>query len=169
MAKSCVYCGAVLDEEMRFCTVCGNPVLTPSTEATCPQCGAAMEGAFCTNCGASAGAAPAAHTSIHKDPAPVGEEPVEPKPVENLEKKRCPHCGAEIDGDCLFCTGCGHRLEEVPEEKPVSPMPDEAGRVCTHCGAQYSPETCYCANCGHRVDGKQDTEEQFFFRPGDLL
>ena len=64
----CKNCGAMMKKEVRFCTMCGNPmnqlsvseekdsceVKQPSRERICPSCGAAVEEdvVFCTECGA---------------------------------------------------------------------------------------------------------------------
>lgn len=50
-------------------------------EWTCPKCGAANSGKFCTNCG-------------------------EPKPTARF----CPECGKSVDAGAKFCPNCGHKL-----------------------------------------------------------
>lgn len=59
---NCPKCGAVVDDNAKFCPVCGEPIPAPAPQAEpqkqvkyCPKCGAAYEGtpAFCPGCGAS--------------------------------------------------------------------------------------------------------------------
>ena len=53
----------------------------------------------------------------------------------------CPHCGAEVQGDSLFCCECGERL--------VAP----AQSVCPACGAENPPDALFCGMCGTRLAG----------------
>lgn len=57
------------------------------------------------------------------------------------EKMICPHCGAELQGDSLFCCECGERL--------VAP----AQSVCPACGAENPPDALFCGMCGTRLAG----------------
>lgn len=57
------------------------------------------------------------------------------------EKMICPHCGAEVQGDSLFCCECGERL--------VAP----AQSVCPACGAENPPDALFCGMCGTRLAG----------------
>lgn len=33
----------------------------------------------------------------------------------------CPFCGASVNADCIFCTQCGHRLTENPQNDQTEP------------------------------------------------
>ena len=104
MANTCIYCGAVLDDGMRFCTVCGNEmpkVLQPISAVSfgapkCTGCGAALQKGmrFCTSCGTPVQAAA-------PEAAPVEEAPA---------GKACPNCGAMMEAGMSFCTECGTAL-----------------------------------------------------------
>lgn len=75
----CPHCGAPMRPGARFCSRCGQPLL--SAPAACPQCGAPTRpGArFCSRCGQPLSSAPAA----------------------------CPHCGAPMRPGARFCSRCG--------------------------------------------------------------
>ena len=46
----------------------------------------------------------------------------------------CPGCGPRPEGDAVFCSACGRRLQ--------------AGGACAGCGAQLGPGSRFCAHCG---------------------
>ncbi len=54
--------------------------------------------------------------------------------VNNVAKKECPNCHAEIDADSVFCGSCGQKL---PEQ-----------RFCKNCGNQLEIDAAFCPNCG---------------------
>ncbi|MBR1505076.1 MAG: zinc ribbon domain-containing protein [Prevotella sp.] len=54
--------------------------------------------------------------------------------VNNIAKKECPNCHAEIDADSTFCGLCGKKL---PEQG-----------FCKSCGNPLEPSTAFCPNCG---------------------
>lgn len=60
---------------------------------TCPQCGAKVNGEFCSFCGA---ALPKAEASV------------------KIEAKPCPKCGAKVNGD--VCEYCGEKLTQETAE-----------------------------------------------------
>ncbi len=75
MAKRCV-CGAVMEDDMLFCTECGKKLETPAPaakEGVCPKCGAALDPGdlFCTSCGCDLGKGGAAHVgkTVRTEPA----------------------------------------------------------------------------------------------------
>jgi Double zinc ribbon len=47
---TCPHCRAAVPAKFAFCTNCGQR-LAPPEPVTCPQCGTAVEGRFCGNCG----------------------------------------------------------------------------------------------------------------------
>lgn len=65
---------------------------------------------------------------------------------------RCPHCGALLDGEDLFCPNCGSEAPEAPSDLP----PEDSVRThtfeCAGCGASmiYSAEAgaLRCPFCG---------------------
>lgn len=70
----CIYCGARLEKDARFCIQCGKPTTEPAPETAaqakeepcCSYCGARIEKAdrFCTQCGHLL-------TPQQEEPAPV--------------------------------------------------------------------------------------------------
>ena len=57
------------------------------------------------------------------------------------EKMICPHCGAELQSDSLFCCECGERLTAPAQS------------VCPACGAENPPDALFCGMCGTRLAG----------------
>lgn len=62
----------------------------------CSECGAEGSGNFCARCG-----------------APLGEE----------GSPRCPDCGAELEEDAYFCSGCGEPVRERPRKSFRDQLP----------------------------------------------
>ena len=54
----------------------------------------------------------------------------------------CPHCGAEIALNAMFCSSCGNKLEPIVVQNQS---------VCSNCGAQLAPGAKFCGNCSHPV------------------
>lgn len=135
----CEKCGTPITEWMRFCTVCGNPLPQPvmkensgGEDAAEPQLtipGTAGESLtelekVAELCAAEKSRAEEA--KIVSTDAEAGTSIAGPdKPSENgwaeqteeavpsapqTTKRVCPHCGAEVDDDQLFCIECGNRL-----------------------------------------------------------
>jgi len=69
-------------------------------------------------------------------PEPVVEEPK----VEEVKQEgvACPNCGNMITSN--FCTECGTKKPEVPQDK-----------VCTNCGEKADPNAKFCMNCGTKL------------------
>jgi len=59
--------------------------------------------------------------------------------------RRCPQCGSENPGDCLFCVVCGAGLSEV--QKPAK----EKQRKCRACGQFNELDTRFCVVCGEEM------------------
>ena len=75
MAMVCATCGAPLEDNERFCTVCGTPVEKKKIESHiyCRQCGNLLspDAVFCDVCGKEV------ERPKHKEEKPVAEEPAE--------------------------------------------------------------------------------------------
>jgi len=61
----------------------------------------------------------------------------EPK-EEKVEGVNCPNCGNVITGK--FCTECGTKKPEAPQEK-----------FCTNCGTKANPNAKFCIECGSQL------------------
>lgn len=62
--------------------------------------------------------------------------------------KKCPYCGAELNDDCLFCTECGKRMDEVPQ----ATSSERTKPKCPHCGASMNEGDVFCTECGKNVN-----------------
>ena len=60
--------------------------------------------------------------------------------------ERCPGCGAEMKDGAVFCTACGTKLPEPPEEA----IPEE--RICKNCGKPLGEDAAFCSGCGTRAE-----------------
>ena len=83
-ARKCAKCGAVLQQNAKFCPECGEKVVPPEEPGliVCPKCGAKVaKGKFCLECG-----------------APLDVNP------------KCPNCGKDVPAGAKFCLECGTKL-----------------------------------------------------------
>jgi len=74
--------------------------LAGENSATCPKCGARVQGKFCTECGTTIAPktkCPACGTSVDEG------------------KKFCPECGGKMVGGKPKCSGCGKEYEKAPK------------------------------------------------------
>lgn len=63
----------------------------------------------------------------------------------------CPHCGARITKEMIFCSGCGNRLI-VPQPEPLVVEENvQEVLLCGACGAELAPDSIFCTNCGNKV------------------
>lgn len=63
-----------------------------------------------------------------------------------VQRVRCPSCGAMQPESARFCANCGRRMPEAP---PVLDAPDAPkAEYCAHCGAMRQGGERYCALCG---------------------
>ena len=91
--KKCLYCGAQIADDSRFCTECGKPI--PQSNV-CPICGASVNDGdlFCHSCG----------KRVNDNSSPSTES------ISNYNYKKCPHCGAPVNDNDVFCERCGNNL-----------------------------------------------------------
>lgn len=120
---------------------------------SCENCRAdnPADAAFCIGCG----------VSLRK---PVSEQ-------KDSADRVCISCGMEMAKDQIFCTNCGAKYEERPEQKePVEKSviedesknqkstlpekPDTAIRVCSSCGSELAEDLVFCTSCGTRYEDK---------------
>ena len=96
---TCTYCGAKVDQNVKFCSNCGNK--TPEV-SLCKQCGSPLEenAIFCVKCGVKV------ETDENVPESGDKEVKVEAKP----EKKQCSSCGAEVSNNDRFCIKCGNKI-----------------------------------------------------------
>jgi len=92
----CTQCGATLNAEAKFCTVCGKPI---------------QETAVVT--------APAPALPMVQVPEPAIQLPTEivetPKPAQKDETIICSQCGATLSAESRFCNVCGKPVGTVAE------------------------------------------------------
>ena len=61
----------------------------------------------------------------------------------------CDNCGKEVLPGQLYCTGCGHKIENQINQK----------RYCINCGKEIEPGQLYCTGCGHQVAKKSSNND----------
>ena len=54
----------------------------------------------------------------------------------------CKFCNADLNEDALFCSGCGAKVGENPQE--------DTPRYC-QCGAELTPDAKFCSRCATSV------------------
>ena len=84
--------------------------LAGENSATCPKCGARVEGKFCTECGTTIAAkakCPSCGTSVDEG------------------KKFCPECGGKMTAGKPKCSGCGKEYDKAP-------------KFCEECGTKMA-------------------------------
>ncbi len=138
-----------------------NELVSNSTETSlpkCPQCGAAVDGAFCGKCG----------VKIEKTEISNGNAYTENTVSDSLKKCICSKCGSEVEG--AFCSKCGTKYSEPADSKCESKKicskcgSEVDGAFCGICGTKYistkettipieEPPEHKCSNCGAEVDG----------------
>lgn len=112
---TCTNCGAQLQQDAVFCSVCGTPVPKKEEPApsgdVCPKCGSAIVPGmrFCTGCGAALAEKKPEPVAAPAAPAPVAAAPAEPEEKTVVSARTCANCGAKLESDTVFCTECGSR------------------------------------------------------------
>lgn len=120
-------------------TVVPPPVAVTPAVNLCPNCGAKIEEheIFCNGCGTRLTMIQDQKPADISPPPPVVETPVVPPipvapPVNQTPPpvvetppvvSFCPNCGAKIEGNEVFCNGCGTRLTIDQDQKPVDTLP----------------------------------------------
>lgn len=135
----CPQCGAEVPINAAYCNHCGYkmPEYIPAGMIKCTNCGQLVrEGTrFCTRCGTPITAQPVEQGQPADQGQPVEPiqplhpvqpvqpvqpdnftQPVEPvgpaaEPQEQPQAGVCPHCGAQVTPDMLFCVECGAKLQ----------------------------------------------------------
>lgn len=100
----------------------------------------------------------------------------EPKRARPDSKKVCPHCGASIDEDAVFCIFCGKDTrKKATHEEPIasSERPAPRKKSCVNCGSSIDIDAKYCPVCGKNSDvpstpSKPTAKPKGFSAPTDL-
>lgn len=134
--RYCETCGAQIMGDSQFCSSCGsrvgmNVITSPNTfndtmpKLQCQACGAILDAdsKFCERCGKPVKIVvsepepvfSAVHEEKMRDMPEPEQEPVnielsKEKIPEVTESNKCPHCGAELEEDSVFCGECGNRI-----------------------------------------------------------
>lgn len=143
--KKCSSCGAYIDSEAVFCTVCGckMPVEEEKQDFMkkqyCPYCNAKISESakFCTNCGYKIEAEPEVEIELGEITVPeaeIEEEEIIASEVEVKEEMITPQPVIE------------------PEEEADSKKEDsDAPLFCVECGNKLRPGVRFCTNCGRKI------------------
>lgn len=59
---------------------------------------------------------------------------------------QCPKCGKPVNPGQKFCTGCGTKIDAVPQQ-PVN----SSANACPSCGAPMNPGQKFCTKCGTKI------------------
>ena len=99
----------------------------------CPQCGVKLDGdeMICSVCGFKLAetqpavniAAPVVPPVIDNPQVITPDKIVTPPPVKEPVASFCPNCGTKIEEHEIFCSGCGFRLSEINDQKPLEVTP----------------------------------------------
>lgn len=89
---NCNNCGAILEENVKFCNICGHEV---GNTFKCVNCGAILEenAKFCNICGVKVNNS--SNVLLKDNP------------------KYCPNCGSKLDVGAHFCPNCGINLNNL--------------------------------------------------------
>ena len=72
----------------------------------------------------------------------------------------CPRCGATIQANDMFCSGCGTDTEvlkaEIASQQEASSAGGESGRTCPSCGAVLGLDDAFCVSCGAKLASGDD-------------
>lgn len=130
MARICFKCGGTLDDDARFCPVCGSEYGAMPVCAVC-GCGLTHDARFCPNCGSQCGG------------SQYGAAPAAPA---------CVRCGCTLTPGARFCPNCGIN-QVAPQSTPgenyfkkgfdtfvstINSMAGESGKVDIHVKELFS-------------------------------
>lgn len=128
LGACCKKCGAKLPENASFCTSCGSKISTLTIDeqneildnsiVRCDNCGEPIEEGvlFCTNCGIKVEKAElvieikANNDTNPKDTVVENLDEITQNTVVENDECKCPNCKANIEDEDVFCTNCGHKL-----------------------------------------------------------
>lgn len=77
----------------------------------------------------------------------TAEEQLQATATKAMEVKVCPHCGAEIPIDSVYCKKCGTQLGS----NWFSAGQIRTVKVCIICGAENPSDHDYCKKCGSKL------------------
>ena len=72
----------------------------------------------------------------------------------------CQKCGAQNDGESVFCGKCG-----LPLSEPAPPSP----RVCDACGSTIAEGMIFCGKCGAKAGEAPAPQQEVCSRCGSLI
>jgi hypothetical protein len=99
-----------MNQKLRAADLTKDMDLTTAAAATCPKCGAKVEGKFCGECGATL-----------------------------MEKVKCPSCSASVEKGVKFCPECGGKMAAgEPKCSGCGKVYEKAPRFCEDCGTKMS-------------------------------
>ncbi len=65
----------------------------------------------------------------------------------------CPHCGADVNVNDIFCASCGKRIKEATTVQSGS-------GVCPNCHHPIAPGQQFCSGCGLRLNVEEPVHEE---------
>ena len=63
--------------------------------------------------------------------------------------KICPNCNAEIARNIQFCSGCGAKQEEMPQEEVETEVET---KTCASCNTVVNTDVVFCSGCGTKFE-----------------
>ncbi len=126
--------GKWIEENEMYKIMAGQPyvvgeIAKPIVVGKCSQCGAEIDGVFCSNCGA-------------RNDKPENSQGIS-NYIDNAEsvaasKRICSNCGDEVES--AFCRNCGTKYAPPLEQATVD------DNKCSNCGAEVRGK--FCTECG---------------------
>lgn len=132
-ANLCPNCNALLEDDSKFCTICGINLAdfvataAPNVE---PEQVVIDE--------------PVAVTETAVFAEPTMEVPAEP--IVN----RCANCGSPLEDGSSFCTTCGAKVLGNLQPAPM-PVAEPVPNTCPNCNAILEDDAKFCTTCGFKL------------------